>query len=397
MIRKNTIKLLTCCVLFMVILLKTSLLFCARLPETVVRIAILKNVSSVNIGCEGDYYYCNLETGNQTPLNNQDIYLIKPFTKGIIIGKNEVFSGEVRFLSKSDAHFIRVNGRRYHDSISIKLMADGKLTVINELGLESYLCGILTREVDPGWPEEALKAQAVVSRTFALKNIDRHKKEGFSLCNEVHCQVYGGLEGEDERTNRAISKTRGEVLVYNKILVNTVFHSCCAGYTEDPKYVWEGGNTTPVYLKGVRCAFCSKCKQYYWSKSVAESIIRKKLNNKGYPAIAKITGIYFKGKTKTGRLKDLRLEYQKKDGKFSEITIRAAKFRLIVDPSVIKSTKISSIKKTKADSYLFTGYGWGHGVGMCQWGAEGMAEKKYKYKEILKHYYPYTEIETWEE
>jgi len=375
----------------------TPILHAVRLPDSIIRVAVEENADKVNIGCEGDYYYCDLETGDKFLLSDKDIYLVKPIKNGILVGDKEVAANELRFTPETANQCVRIEGKRYRDSVTIRKTKTGKLTVINELGLESYIAGVLTREVDPAWPMESLKAQAVVSRTFTLSNLERHKSEGYSLCNKVHCQVYGGIDGENARTNKAIEETRGQVLVYNGYLINAVFHSCCAGYTEDVRNVWENDCKTVKYLTAVKCKFCRDCPQYYWSKNVDESYLRKKLVARGYTGIAEITGIYFKDKTKSGRSKTIRIKYISKKDKTSEFNISSAKFRLFVDPWTIKSTKISSIKRINDTTFKFTGNGWGHGVGMCQWGAKGMADKGYDYKEIVVHYYPSTKIEKWEE
>jgi len=119
------------------------------------------------------------------------------------------------------------------------------MTVVNELELDDYLKGILPREVSFNWPMDSLKAQAVVSRTFALKNLKRHTSEGFNLCATVHCQVYGGRDAEKDETNRAVEDTHNEVLIYDDDLIGSFFHSNCGGRTETPGNVWTETFATP--------------------------------------------------------------------------------------------------------------------------------------------------------
>jgi stage II sporulation protein D len=296
--------------------------------------------------------------------------------------------------TNADNSCINIDGKPYRDSIIVKVYDTDKLIVINETGLESYLCGILPHEIDPKWLMEALKAQAVVSRTFAMRNLEsRHSGTGYNFCDEVHCQVYGGTKGEDERSNTAVDLTKGEVLTYKGNLVNTVYHACCGGNTESSKHVWLSKYKQPVSLSGRTCGFCKDSPHYRWSQTVEEKSIRKKLIKAGH-GIGKITSIIPYGRTKSGRMKWVKIKYKKKNGRTTNKTLTSAQLRMIVSPWTIKSTKSLSVTK-KGDNFKFIGRGWGHGVGMCQWGSKGMAESRYSYKRILKHYYRKTKIEKW--
>jgi stage II sporulation protein D len=264
------------------------------------------------------------------------------------------------------------------------------LTVINEIGLEDYLAGILPEEVNPGWPIESLKAQAVVSRTYALKNLRKHEKDGFDLCTETHCQVYGGVESEKKTTTEAVEQTRSEVLTFKGDLVQALFHACCGGYTEDPVNVWIWSAATPSYLKGRRDKFCKDSPHAFWKNRIEGEFISQRLNKAGFD-VGKIESIRISGRDRSGRAELLKIKHS-----YGTLSIMASKFRLAVDPWLIKSTLFDKIVRY-GSTFEFRGSGWGHGVGMCQWGAKVMSDKKYTYKEILKFYYPGTEVEKWEE
>ena len=359
----------------------------SRLPETIIRIGILEKVDSANISGDGDFAVIDLETGKEVRLEVSDIYLILPSPKGIRVG-NKIFGSSVRFNSLSDGAMLRVNGRRYRDAIKISLSNDRKLSVINELGIEGYLYGVMTREVSPEWPEEALKAQAVVSRTYVMKNLGKHDTEGFDLSATFTSQVYGGVEAENPRTSRAVDLTRGEVITYEGELIKSFFHSNCGGRTEDVTNVWEGEELFP-YLRGKVCTFCKGTYQYYWEDSVKKEVIKEKLNAKGY-AVGDIDKIRILGRSSSGRASYLIIYHNR-----GELKIRASDFRMLMDPSLIRST-LFAIEKI-GNRIRFYGRGWGHGVGMCQWGAKGMAEKAANYQQILRYYYPGTRIEKWED
>lgn len=306
-----------------------------------------------------------------------------------IIFNGHSLSSPIRIVALANQRSIRINGRRYHDNILIRIK-NGRLNVINELGIEDYIKGILPKEVSPKWPIESLKAQAIVSRTYALRNLKKHGSQGFDLCNTVHCQVYGGIESEQLRTNKAVEFTRGQVLTYNKKLAQALFHASCGGRTEVPNNVWNVNSRVPKYLEGVRDGFCKESPHHKWTKKISEVYLRGKLKKAGYN-IGKISSIKILGRNKTGRATYLLIK-----NSYGKLKILAAKFRLAIDPWKVKSTMFSRIRKIGSD-FEFSGRGWGHGVGMCQWGAKAMSDRRYKYKKILRYYFPGTRIERWDD
>jgi stage II sporulation protein D len=260
------------------------------------------------------------------------------------------------------------------------------INVINVLPVEDYLRGVVPKESSPSWPMESLKAQAVISRTYTLANLNKHKNEGFDLCSQTHCQVYGGAASEYLASNKAVIETKCEVLAYDGKLAQTVFHANCGGHTEDPKYVWNWTSQTPPYLKGVKCGYCKEAPHSAWESAIDENYIRNKLSSY---RVGKIKSIKIKGETPAGSAVDIEILHSN-----GNLTFNAYKFRLTVDPWQIKSTAFESIEKSiekKRTEFIFKGKGWGHKVGLCQWGAKGMADIGKKYKQILSFYYPKTE------
>lgn len=254
----------------------------------------------------------------------------------------------------------------------------GGVLVIDELGLDDYVKGILPREMSPQWPPEALKAQAVASRTFALRNLNRHGSEGYDLCSTVHCQVFGGRESEDERTNRAVDETHNEILLYKDTPAGAFFFSNCGGRTKDPVNVWDKSERVP-YLRSVRCKYCKSGPHYSWQNEVSAEKIANDLTRAELVVVPPLRSIRAESESilvrhGAGRLK-----------------VRASKFRAMVGANLILSTHITHIKKIPG-GFLFKGRGWGHGVGMCQEGAKGMALKGAGYAKILKFYYPGTKL-----
>jgi len=360
-----------------------------KIQESIVRIGIVQNAASVNISGDSSYYIYEMNTGKQTDLKPNDDYLVR-CRDGNIYFNGTYFSSPVRLVADDSTGRVRINGRRYRDSVMLKCNKN-KLTVINELGIENYLYGILPREVNPNWNAEALKAQAVVSRTYALRNMRRHMKDGFDLCTQTHCQVYGGVESEDLRTTLAVNNTRAEVLTFGGALAQTLFHASCGGHTENPDFVWVWERKSPAYLSGRRDTFCSDSPHNAWKNLLSPSFIQKRLSKAGY-TLGEIKNISATGgKDSSGRTKLLKIIHTG-----GTLTIPAPKFRLAVDPWLIKSVLFTGIVRYR-DGYEFRGKGWGHGVGMCQWGAKSMADKSYNYREILHHYYPGATVEKWDD
>lgn len=277
---------------------------------------------------------------------------------------------------------IQVGKRRYLNQVRIVKNSDKSLTVVNRVDLEEYLKGVLPLEVHPKWPSEALKAQAVVSRTFALfKSIEKQNEE-FMLRDTVESQVYGGALFHHEMTDQAIDATRGEILTFERNIFPAYFHANCGGRTTLPERVW------PVHpnavFKNVSCTFCKDTKHWKWSFEMSLSEIEALMQKKGYPA-KNLKGVSFIGRDVSRRISKVIFEYER-----STLTISALDFRTFLGYDKLKSLKAWA--EAKVDQVHFRGYGWGHGVGFCQWGAKGQADAGKNYRDILKFYFPEAEL-----
>ncbi|MBI2362857.1 MAG: SpoIID/LytB domain-containing protein [Elusimicrobia bacterium] len=251
--------------------------------------------------------------------------------------------------------------------------------MVDELGIEEYLFGVLPHEMSPDWPEEALKAQAVVSRSFALASLGRHEASGFDLTDDDRSQLYTGLTTESERVRAAVRATSGEVLQSAGRSFQPYFHSTCGGHTSDSSEVWGGAKVKP--LRGVKDSWCKASPHYRWDAYLAKEDILAGLNRNGTPA-GRIDDIREGTRGAGGFLKDLRL---KTDGSWSRVG--ANQFRLWMGVQQLKSVRLDSVRRLRK-GFEFSGRGYGHGVGLCQWGARGQAEAGRRYREILSFYFP---------
>ncbi|MFH1414850.1 MAG: SpoIID/LytB domain-containing protein [Elusimicrobiota bacterium] len=353
-----------------------------RVSETIIKVNILSGKSELKVESEQDFTAADIFTLDTLKLEKETGYTIMPEAGGLSIS-GKVFGSQVRIIPGESGSFIKLNGRRYRDTIIIVKNSDG-LSAINELGVDGYLFGVLPVEVSPKWPIESLKAQAVVSRTYVLNNLGKYSKKGYDLSSDIFSQMYKGVDVEDSESNRAVIETKGIVLAYKNELALAYFHSSCGGYTADVKEVW--GNAIP-YMRGVTCPYCKDSPRYHWEKHISGEFIGESLRGKGYDT-GEVSGIKFLSRTDSGRIKDMYVIHS--GGK---LLITGHRFRMAIGPDIIKSA-LMALDRSKPGFYFY-GRGWGHGVGMCQWGAKGLAEKGKNYKYILKFYFPGAHVTKW--
>ena len=342
-----------------------------------VRVAVVIDAPEINLKIKGDYGICALpllepiKEGN----NLRDV-TVKPTHSGILIGGEQFKIYGIKIKTDSVAD-IYINGRRFRGEMDIIRTEDLKLMVINRLDIEDYISGVLYHEVSHWWPMEALKAQAIASRTFAIYKTIESEDKDYDVRSDIYSQVYGGKTSEKFRTNRAVQQTAGNVLIYGQEILPAYFHATCGGYTEDASLLW---NTNIRPLKGRRCGYCKGSPHFNWVKKVALEFIEERLKENGYK-IRNIRGIKTSSRDASGRVKVVSIA----DSLGAE-KMPANKFRLAVGPNVIRSTDFTV--KIEGTAAIFDGRGWGHGVGMCQWGAYYMARQRFKAEDILKFYYP---------
>jgi len=276
--------------------------------------------------------------------------------------------------------------------------------------------------MSPSSPLEALKAQAIVARTFAVASRDRHRGAGYDLCDTTHCQVYGGAARERETTDRAIAETHGQVLLSDGRPVPAYFHSTCGGATATPAEVW-GGSEGPACLAGVPDfpalpdedlsseaslltlavrgpeVFCGASPEFHWELERTRADLEKTLS-RTLPGILRksfrlgsLQGLAVVSRTRTGRVALLEVRGSEGSCLLRGDTIRSAfgsgremlrSTRFVVRPVATPDAP----EGAPPESYRFLGFGNGHGVGLCQMGAIGMARLGHDANRILAHYFP---------
>lgn len=304
---------------------------------------------------------------------------------GAFLVGREKLRGEVLMIRpNAKAGELSLDGRRYRGALELRHKGGG-LTAVNIVPVDDYLRSVVPEEMPVDWPAEAIKAQSVAARSFALASRGRHAGEGYDLCTTTHCQLYTGTAGEKSASNAAIKATRGEVLTYGGKPIEALFHTDSGGMTENSEDVW--GSHVP-YL---RAAKDTPAKTMPWTKTISRADLERKLAAKGHD-IGKVRSLALsplaigraaKDRTASGRVKTMTVK-----GTKGTATLSGTTWRSLLG---LKSTLFDA-KLTK-DAVTFTGYGSGHGLGISQWGAERMAAKGASYAEILHHYYTGTKLQ----
>lgn len=290
----------------------------------------------------------------------------------VLLGDIRPSNNELEKIKKVSAKVI-LSGSTYQGAIELWKGSEGYF-LINVVELEEYVKGVVASEVGINWPIEALKAQAVLARTYAVAHILRNRTRNFyDVTSSVFHQVYKG-EGGTEEVDKAVKETKGEILTFNKEPIMAYYHACSVEKTEDPKEVF--GKEYP-YLQSVEVPF-TPSPYNIWERKVTFDLLEKVLQ------IDKIKDVEIVGYTNTGRIKELKFS----NGKTSKV-IKANDLRRLLKWTILPSTMITDMR-VENDGVIFEGRGYGHGVGMCQWCAFQMAQEGKNYKDILQHFYPGT-------
>ncbi len=328
----------------------------------------------------------------------------------------------------NDPQILSINGKVYRGALEVRRLSGSDMTVINVVGIQEYLYGNVPPEIGGNSHPEALKAQAMAAKMYAINNIGKHKKTGFDVCATTHCQVYKGYSFEVKACDDAIDEIKGKVITYDSQLAKQIFYfASSAGRTEDPVNVW--GYPQP-YLKSVEDKYEPI---YSWTKTLRASDVMAKI-----PEIGNVLGMSILKTSDAGRVTQLAVRGDKRsdpaiytlercrtifslDSQLYTITTDADVYmasaasnplktqiggKKVISSSGTRTVNISANKvhvlgaggkeKTVAlvpETYVFSGKGWGHAVGLSQEGARSMGKAGFKYDEIITHYFLGTKIE----
>jgi len=274
---------------------------------------------------------------------------------------------------------------RYRGFLTVRREMDGTLRVINTVPLEPYLYGVLPAEIGTKVPLEAMKAQAVAARTYALKNRGKCLKDGFDLDDTTRCEGYEGLDGETAASNAAVDGTRGQVLTYQGHMIDAPYSTDSGGMT-----ACDDSGDCP-YLRAVRDGdakdgrdYAATGRYHIWSQTWAPAQLALALARDPRTKVTQFVSLAVDGLDASGRITTATVAGA--DGTLRTVT--GPQLRQILGYDVLRSTRVT-LTRTPEGDYRFDGKGWGHGLGMSQDGAVAMAGPPYRktYLEILKHYY----------
>ncbi len=389
-------------------------------------------------------YYVYSEGLDQISANNlkqtiSSSSIINPSEHFIIAKTDKVFLGfyddkdyllSPKGSELKNAHS-KFKNKHYRGGFGATRLNTNDINLINYLRMDEYLYGVLPREMGKNWPLEALKAQAVVARSFANASMSKYLKYGFNLDNTTSSQVYGGYEVESPICNKAVDETSGKVLKHNNRIATTFFHSSSGGFTANSENVFSA---KLPYIRGKEDPYSYDAPNSHWEISFSNKDIERILTNKDYD-IGELKAFYISEYSKNNRVlkanfigtkNEIILPKQKMRSVFGYRTIKSMLLRVFPNNSIllhslnekkealpatiyivngkgqiIKNNNHLSIYNGQKQrtvnlyptNYKIIGSGWGHGLGLSQWGAKKMAEEGFTYMDILKFYYEGTYLE----
>ncbi|MBM3803388.1 MAG: SpoIID/LytB domain-containing protein [Acidimicrobiia bacterium] len=326
---------------------------------------------------------------------------VQPMTVTFADGKTKMVGTAVRITATEIGNEtsrvtsnspIRVEKRTYRGAMLL-IPDAGRMRIVNKVPIEEYLYSVVASEVSPSWHMEALKAQAVAARTYAYYHVVHPRSPGkFDVFDDIRSQVYGGYSKEHARVREAVDATRGQILTSGGRVVLAYFTSNNGGTTADPQFVF--GTALP-YLKANADEYSTTQPLGKWTRKFSVAAVEEALQRAGYDVSA-IRGITPLKTCPSGRLVELMVEHTK--GRLKLNT--RAQFRRAINQYVKPAEQPENLPEIlmnisiNGDSIEMSGGGWGHGVGLSQYGAKGMAGKGLPYSRILMSYYVNTELTT---
>lgn len=276
------------------------------------------------------------------------------------------------WLEPSNDGFVWIGDRWYRGRVKL-IPSENGVTAVNYVNIDDYLYSVVGSEMPTSWPQEALRSQAIAARSYALYHQRKASGRAFDLNSTQYSQVYKGIQGEASSTQTAVDTTRGKVLTHGGRIIEAVFHSSSGGHTENSEHVWS--KAIP-YLQGVP-DFDQNAPVYSWRTQFSLEEVGNRI---GYPGV--IEAVEVLSRSPQGRAKRMTII-----GDAGTLTMTGNTFRQKLG---LRSTKFDLAVSPEGISVA--GKGFGHGIGMSQWGARGMAERGHDYDEILTHFYKGTRL-----
>jgi stage II sporulation protein D len=374
--------------------------------EPMLRVGVRVGVPSIEIASNSGLQLFDAQTGRPIgPVRPGEILRVGRDGPGLSLSDDRLdVEGIVHAVrvETSGENAVAVDGVRYRGRLELLAVEEAEITVVNLLPLEDYLLGVVPLEIGPRAREElaAVEAQAIAARTYAVSHLDGHLEMGFDLFGSVEDQVYGGIDAERQESTDAVRATAGQILTYDGLPIRAYYHSTCGGRTAAIDEVLD--RSAAPYLQSVSdrapdgSDWCSISPRYRWSSSwsseelngpVRDELARMFGEQPG--ALGSIEGFRVKDRTESGRVRSLAFY-----GPGVELVIERLDVRFALrdrEGRILGSTDFDIVSGSE-DEYELHGRGFGHGAGMCQWGAIARARAGQTSEEILGTYYPGTRL-----
>lgn len=291
-----------------------------------------------------------------------------------------VFKADLQITHDNES--LRINGNDFRGDLRLVPAAEGRFHVVNDVLLEDYLKSVVPSESPASWPQQSLQAQALAARTYAVANWGKNKDAGFDMNDDTSDQVYKGMSTEHPATQEAVAATRGQIITHGNKPITALFFSASGGHTDSSKEVW--GVELP-YIQPVP-DFDQAASRYRWTLSRSQQELQAAVLALGHNVgtIRSIEGVDY---TAHERVKSVKIT-----GSQGSVTVDGNRFRFAAK---LYSTKFKVV--AHGNGFKFEGGGWGHALGMSQWGARQMAKDGYNAAQIVKHYYTGVDIQSLDE
>lgn len=380
-----------------------------------IRVAVRLDADYVRLSATGPWKIGRHRSGlRATAVGAGETWVLRTEREGIAVldgfGNQRATVSDTLFAYPEDPlrDRIQVDGKAYRGQVLL-WKREGRLQIVNVVDLESYLKGVVPIEIGGQTPKrlEAIKAQAVAARSYTLSHMGRWRERGFDVMGTIEDQAYGGADSEIERCTEAVDQTRGVVGLFDRAPIQAYYSSTCGGHTANPTEVWM--RDARPYLQGVRDrtgrvkdSFCAISPRYQWEEEWVGADFEAMLDEtlpRTHPDW---------DRAKYGRLRDIEIDRRTASKRVADLVLKFEKGKIVLhgdairwtirrpDRSGLQSCLLEKVgvarSRDRVTRVKFLGRGFGHGVGMCQYGAIGMAEAGYSYPRIIHFYYRDTEI-----